>query len=81
MDNINMNKYKINNMSGVLTVNNQRYIPHQLHQLPKKYHEIDTKDIIKMKGYVYIHESNFNNVKMVIDNLTSNKDINYKEKR
>ena len=76
-----MNKYKINNMSGVLTVNNQRYIPHQLHQLPKKYYEIDPRDIIKMKGYVYIHESCFNNSKMVIDCLTSNKDINYVQKR
>ena len=76
-----MNKYKINNMSGVLTVNNERYIPHQLHQLPKKYHEIDTKDIIKMKGYVYIHESNFNNSQMIIDTLTSNKDLDYVGRR
>ena len=76
-----MNKFKINNMSGVLTVNNERYIPHQLHQLPKKYHEIDTKDIIKMKGYVYIHESNFNNSQMVIDTLTSNKDLDYVGRR
>ena len=76
-----MNKYKINNMSGVLTVNNQRYIPHQLHQLPKKYYEIDPRDIIKMKGYVYIHESCFNDSKMIIDTLTSNKDLNYKERR
>ena len=76
-----MNRFKINNMSGVLTVNNERYIPHQLHQLPKKYHEIDTKDIIKMKGYVYIHESCFNNSKMIIDCLHSNKDINYKNSR
>ena len=76
-----MNKYKINKMSGVMMVNGERYIPHQLHQLPKKFHEIPCSDIIKMKGYVYIHESNFNNVKMVIDCLTSNKDINYKEKR
>ena len=76
-----MNKFKINNMSGVLTVNNERYIPHQLHQLPKKYHEIDTKDIIKMKGYVYIHESNFNNSQMIIDTLTSNKDLDYVGRR
>jgi hypothetical protein len=76
-----MTKYKINNMSGVLTVNNQRYIPHQLHQLPKKYHEIDPRDIIKMKGYVYIHEGYFKNIRMVIDCLTNNKDINYVEKR
>ena len=76
-----MNKYKINKTSGVLRVNNNNYIPHQLHQLPKKYHEIDSRDIIKMKGFVYIHECNFNNVRNVIDCLHSNKDINYKEKR
>ena len=76
-----MNKYKINNMTGVLKVNNERYIPHQLHQLPKKYHEIDPRDIIKMKGYVYIHESYFKNIRMVIDCLTNNKDINYVESR
>ena len=76
-----MNKYKINNMSGVLTVNNERYIPHQLHQLPKKYHEIDPQDIIKMRGYVYIHENCFKNSKMIIDCLTSNKDLNYVERR
>ena len=81
MDNIYMNKYKINKMSGVLRVNNNNYIPHQLHQLPKKYHEIDPRDIIKMRGYVYIHESCFNNSKMVIDCLTSNKDLNYVERR
>ena len=76
-----MNKFKINKMSGVLKMNGDRYIPHQLHQLPKKYHEIDPRDIIKMKGFVYIHEYNFNNSKMIIDCLTSNKDLNYKEKR
>ena len=76
-----MNKFKINSMSGVLTVNNERYIPHQLHQLPKKFHEFDPRDIIKMKGYVYIHESNFNNSKNIIDCLTSNRDISYVNRR
>ena len=76
-----MNKYKINKMSGVLLMNGDRYIPHQLHQLPKKYHEIDPRDIIKMRGYVYIHESCFNNSKMIIDCLTSNKDISYVNRR
>tara|TARA_R100000656_G_scaffold74923_1_gene55569 strand:- start:340 stop:570 length:231 start_codon:yes stop_codon:yes gene_type:complete len=76
-----MNKFKINKMSGVLRMNGNNYIPHQLHQLPKKYHEIDPLDIIKMKGYVYIHESYFKNSKNKIDCLTSNKDLNYKEKR
>jgi len=76
-----MNKYKVNKMSGVLMMNGDRYIPHQLHQLPKKYHEIDPRDIIKMRGFVYIHECNFNNVNYVIDCLSANKDLNYKEKR
>ena len=76
-----MNKYKINNMSGVMMVNGERYIPHQLHQLPKKYEEIDTSDIIKMKGYIYINESVFNNSRNIIDCLTHNRDLNYKEKR
>ena len=76
-----MNKLKFNKTTNVLRMNNQTYIPFQLHQLPKKYHEIDPRDIIKMKGFVYIHEYNFNNSKMIIDCLTSNKDLNYKEKR
>jgi len=76
-----MNKFKINSMSGVLTVNNERYIPHQLHQLPKKFHEFDPRDIIKMKGYVYIHESCFNNSQIIIDCLTSNKNISYTQSR
>jgi len=73
-----MNKFKINKMSGVLRMNGDNYIPHQLHQLPKKYHEFDPRDIIKMKGYVYIHECNFNNPKLVIDCLSNNKDLGYK---
>ena len=76
-----MNKFKINSMSGVLTVNNQRYIPHQLHQLPKKFHEFDPRDIIKMKGYVYIHESCFKNSQIMIDCLTSNKNLSYTQSR
>ena len=76
-----MNKFKINNMSGVLNVEGERYIPHQLHQLPKKYHEIDPRDIIKMRGYVYIHESCFNNSRIIIDCLTSNRDISYVNRR
>ena len=76
-----MNKYKINKMSGVMMVNGERYIPHQLHQLPKKYHEIDLLDIIKMKGYVYINESVFPNNRNMVDCISFNRDLNYKEKR
>ena len=76
-----MNKYKINKMTGVLRMNNNNYIPFQLHQIPKKYHEIPLNDIIKMKGYIYIKENNFENSRNIIDCLTSNKDLNYKQKR
>ena len=76
-----MKSFKINKMSGVLTLDNERYIPHQLHQLPKKFHEFDPRDIIKMKGYVYIHESCFKNSKIMIDCLTSNKSLSYTQSR
>jgi len=76
-----MKSFKINKMSGVLKVGSERYIPHQLHQLPKKFHEFDPRDIIKMKGYVYIHESCFNNSQMIIDCLTSNKNLSYTQSR
>ena len=81
MDNINMNKYKINNMYGVMMVNGERYIPHQLHQLPNKYHEIDPLDIIKMKGYVYINENVFPNGRNIVNCISFNKDLNYVQKR
>ena len=76
-----MKSFKVNKMSGVLKVGDERYIPHQLHQLPHKFEEIDLKDIIKMKGYVYIHECNFKNVRMIIDCLSRNWELNYKERR
>jgi len=76
-----MKSFKINKMSGVLKVGSERYIPHQLHQLPKKFHEFDPRDIIKMKGYVYIHESCFNNSQIIIDCLTNNKNLSYTQSR
>ena len=76
-----MNKYKINKMNGVLKMNNENYIPFQLHQLPKKYNEISLNDIIKMKGFIYIKENNFKNSKNIIDTLSHNKDLNYIQKR
>ena len=76
-----MKSFKVNKTSGVLKVGGERYIPHQLHQLPKKFHEFDPRDIIKMKGYVYIHESCFKNSKIMIDCLTSNKSLSYTQSR
>ena len=76
-----MKSFKVNKTSGVLKIGSERYIPHQLHQLPKKFHEFDPRDIIKMKGYVYIHESCFENSQMIIDCLTSNKNLSYTQSR
>ena len=76
-----MKSFKINKMSGVLKVGSDRYIPYQLHQLPKKFEEIDVRDIIKMKGYVYIHENAIKNSKMMIECLSSNWMLGCKEKR
>ena len=74
-------KFRVNKMTGVLRIGNERYIPHLLHQLPHKFEEIDSRDIIKMKGYIYIHECNFNNIRMVVDCLTHNRDLTYKQRR
>jgi hypothetical protein len=76
-----MKSFKVNKMSGVLKIGSERYIPHQLHQLPKKFEEIDSMDIIKMKGYVYIHENAIPNSKMVIECLHSNWNLSQKNRR
>jgi len=74
-------KFRVNKMTGVLRVGNERYIPHLLHQLPHKFEEIDPRDIIKMKGFIYIHTSVFPNSKLMIECLHSNRDLNYKQRR
>ena len=76
-----MKSFKINKMSGVLKVGSDRYIPHQLHQLPKKFEEIPLSQIIKMRGYVYIHESAIQNSRMMIECLSSNWMLSEKNKR
>ena len=73
-----MNKLKFNKTTNVLRMNNQTYIPFQLHQLPKKYQEFPLNSIIKLKGYIYICTSNFKNSKKMIDNITHNKQLTYK---
>ena len=76
-----MYKFNISNTTGVLTIDNEKYIPFQLHQLPHKYEEIPLSSVIKMKGYVFINSNEFKNSKNIIDCLTHNRDLNYKEKR
>ena len=74
-----MNKLKINSSTNITKLNNQTYIPFQLHQLPKYYNEISLSDQFNLKGYTYI---NLNSLKSYnIDIHTLNKDLDYKLKR
>ena len=74
-----MNKLKTNSSTNIIKLNNQTYIPFQLHQLPKYYNEISLSDQFNLKGYTYI---NINSLKSYnIDIHTLNKDLDYKLKR
>ena len=74
-----MNKLKINSSTNIIKLNNQTYIPFQLHQLPKYYNEISLSQQFNLKCYTYI---NINSLKSYnIDIHTLNKDLDYKLKR
>ena len=49
-----MIKLKLNN-NQILKLNNNIYIPFQLHQLPKYYNKINPINIIKYKSLIYIN--------------------------
>jgi len=70
---------KNNSSTNIIKLNNQTYIPFQLHQLPKYYNEISLSEQFNLKGYTYI---NINSLKSYnIDTHTLNKDLDYKLKR
>jgi hypothetical protein len=70
---------KNNSSTNIIKLNNQTYIPFQLHQLPKYYNEISLSEQFNLKGYTYI---NINSLKSYnIDTHSLNKDLNYKLKR
>ena len=80
-----MNSIK-NSQIKILKINNQTYLPYQLHQLPKFFNKY-TSDFISIKGYTYIsleehYENspyfNYNNFKST---LSYNRDLSYKQKR
>jgi len=74
-----LNTLKNNSSTNIIKLNNQTYIPFQLHQLPKYYNEISLSEQFNLKGYTYI---NINSLKSYnIDTHTLNKDLNYKLKR
>ena len=67
----------------ILKLNNNTYLPYQLHQLPKFFDKYST-DYFNLNGYCYInlndHSDNFN-LQNFKNRLTFNKDIHYTEKR
>ena len=74
-----MKTIKNNSSTNIIKLNNQTYIPFQLHQLPKYYNEISLSEQFNLKGYTYI---NINSLKSYnIDTHTLNKDLDYKLKR
>ena len=72
-----------NSQIKILKINNNTYLPYQLHQLPKFFDKNST-DYFNLKGYCYInlneHSDNFN-LQNFKNRLTFNKDIHYSLKR
>ena len=66
-----MNKLKLNNQQ-ILKLNNNIYIPFQLHTLPNYYNKINIKNIIKYKSLIYININSLKN-KNIKDLLNSSK--------
>ena len=74
-----MKTIKNNSSTNIIKLNNQTYIPFQLHQLPKYYNEISLSEQFNLKGYTYI---NYNSLKSHnFDTHTLNKDLNYRLRR
>ena len=74
-----MNKLKPNSSTNIIKLNNQTYIPFQLHQLPKYYNEIPLSEQFNLKGYTYIKESSLKSYNKDIHTL--NKDLDYTQRR
>jgi len=66
------NKLKLNNNS-ILKLNNNIYIPFQLHTLPKYFDEININNIIKYKSLIYINIIELKNKKNILNLLNSSK--------
>ena len=66
------NKLKLNNQQ-ILKLNNNIYIPFQLHTLPTYYSEININNIIKFKSLIYINIIELKNKKTILNLLNSSK--------
>ena len=74
-----MSNFKIDSSTNIIKLNNNTYIPFQLHQLPDYYQEISLSEQFKLKGYIYINKSSLKSYNK--DTHTLNKDLNYKLRR
>ena len=80
---------KTNSSNKIITINNNKYIPFQLHQLPKNYQEIELSSQFKLNGLIYININSlinrFKTTKQLLNyynsRLTSNKNISYTKSR
>ena len=78
-----------NKSTKIITINNNKYIPFQLHKLPKNYQEIELSSQFKLNGLIYIQVDSlinrFKTTKQLLENynsrLTSNKSISYTKSR
>ena len=67
-----MNKLKINNQS-ILKLNNNIFIPFQLHNIPIYYNKINPINIIKLNSLIYINIIELKNKKSILNLLNSSK--------
>ena len=67
-----MNKLKLNNQS-ILKLNNNIFIPFQLHNIPKYYNKINPINIIKLNSLIYINIIELKNKKSILNLLNSSK--------
>ena len=63
---------KFNHSTKIITINNTKFIPHKLHQLPKDYEEIPVSEQFSHKGFCYINENEINWTADKEARLTSN---------
>tara|TARA_R110000772_G_scaffold78636_1_gene168713 strand:- start:246 stop:476 length:231 start_codon:yes stop_codon:yes gene_type:complete len=55
-----MHTLKLDVSTNIITLGNTKYIPHQIHQLPKNYEEIPLSSQFNYKGYCYISANEIN---------------------
>ena len=74
-----MSNFKSDSSTNIIKLNNQTYMPFQLHQLPKYYNEIPLSEQFNLKGYCYINLTSLKSHNKDIHTL--NKDLDYKLRR